>query len=179
MRANGSRGCAPDDRLREAIHRAQERMDCFVATLLAKTTNTASFYWLHFRSGSQDEGLRPSWGSASLRVSNHEATEEAATIQANRKTLYAISGGGAEGRTISRWIPPHSVHLMVQYSAPARPGMTRITARSASHCGQFDSTGAPWVGPPSNCHMGLPSGPVRMRAAVGCAASLRRARSAG
>src|SRR5258708_5315622 len=38
----------------QAIHRAQERMDCFVATLLAKTTNTASFYWLHFRSGSQE-----------------------------------------------------------------------------------------------------------------------------
>src|SRR5258708_655889 len=30
-----------------------------VATLLAKTTNTASFYWLHFRSGSQDEILIP------------------------------------------------------------------------------------------------------------------------
>src|SRR5258707_6551366 len=33
--ANGSRECAPDDRLRQAIHRAQDRMDCFVATLLA------------------------------------------------------------------------------------------------------------------------------------------------
>jgi hypothetical protein len=43
LRATGSRACAPDDRLREAIHRApQERllakeMDCFVALLLAMT----------------------------------------------------------------------------------------------------------------------------------------------
>ena len=28
--ANGSRECAPDDRLREAIHLAAQRMDCFV-----------------------------------------------------------------------------------------------------------------------------------------------------
>jgi hypothetical protein len=32
LRANGSRECAPDDRLREAIHlTAWARMDCFVA----------------------------------------------------------------------------------------------------------------------------------------------------
>jgi hypothetical protein len=37
LRANGSRECAPDDRLREAIHSRKERMDCFVATLLAMT----------------------------------------------------------------------------------------------------------------------------------------------
>jgi hypothetical protein len=37
-RANGSRECAPDDRLREAIHLARKgRMDCFVASLLAMT----------------------------------------------------------------------------------------------------------------------------------------------
>src|SRR5712664_2790121 len=39
LRANGSRECAPDDRLHEAIHLAAQRkkMDCFVATLLAMT----------------------------------------------------------------------------------------------------------------------------------------------
>jgi hypothetical protein len=37
LRANGSRECAPDDRLREAIHLAAQRMDCFVASLLAMT----------------------------------------------------------------------------------------------------------------------------------------------
>src|ERR1700704_873897 len=36
LRATGSRECAPDDRLREAIHGgASGRMDCFVALLLA------------------------------------------------------------------------------------------------------------------------------------------------
>src|SRR5487761_2580813 len=37
LRANRSRERAPDDKLREAIHRAARRMDCFVATLLAIT----------------------------------------------------------------------------------------------------------------------------------------------
>jgi hypothetical protein len=38
LRANGSRECAPDDRLREAIHRADTTvLDCFVALLLAMT----------------------------------------------------------------------------------------------------------------------------------------------
>jgi hypothetical protein len=33
LRANGSRECAPDDRLREAIHRATKvSLDCFVAS---------------------------------------------------------------------------------------------------------------------------------------------------
>ena len=31
LRATGSRECAPDDRLREAIHRAARKLDCFVA----------------------------------------------------------------------------------------------------------------------------------------------------
>src|SRR3954469_4652516 len=31
LRANGSRECAPDDRLREAIQRHAGRLDCFVA----------------------------------------------------------------------------------------------------------------------------------------------------
>jgi hypothetical protein len=36
LRANGSRECAPDDRLREAIHAAFDpRVDCCVALLLA------------------------------------------------------------------------------------------------------------------------------------------------
>src|SRR6185437_16801568 len=38
LRANGSRECAPDDRLREATHvTARGDMDCFVASLLAMT----------------------------------------------------------------------------------------------------------------------------------------------
>ena len=42
LRANGSRECAPDDRLREAIHgNAQSSLDCFVASLLAKMVWTA------------------------------------------------------------------------------------------------------------------------------------------
>jgi len=38
------------------------------------------------------------------------------------------AGDGAEGLTISRWIPPHVVHRIVQYSDPARPAMTRMIA---------------------------------------------------
>lgn len=41
---------------------------------------------------------------------------------------------------MSRWIPPQLVHRIVQYSQPARPGMTRMTTSPASHCGQLDST---------------------------------------
>jgi hypothetical protein len=42
LRANGSRERAPDDRLREAIHlAAQRKMDCFVASLLAMTYDSA------------------------------------------------------------------------------------------------------------------------------------------
>jgi hypothetical protein len=37
LRANGSRECAPDDRLREAIQSWREKLDCFVASLLAMT----------------------------------------------------------------------------------------------------------------------------------------------
>jgi hypothetical protein len=41
LRANGSRERAPDDRLREASQKLhQERMDCFVALLLAMTRNS-------------------------------------------------------------------------------------------------------------------------------------------
>ena len=32
LRANGSRECAPDDRLREAIQSPEYRLDCFVAS---------------------------------------------------------------------------------------------------------------------------------------------------
>src|SRR6202011_2844600 len=40
LRANGSRECAPDDRLREAIQATEKsEMDCFVASLLAMTAN--------------------------------------------------------------------------------------------------------------------------------------------
>src|SRR5712664_1655329 len=38
LRATGSHECAPDDKLREAIHLGpRKRMDCFVASLLAMT----------------------------------------------------------------------------------------------------------------------------------------------
>src|SRR6266576_3770130 len=37
VRANGSRECAPDDRLREAIQTSFVTLDCFVASLLAMT----------------------------------------------------------------------------------------------------------------------------------------------
>jgi hypothetical protein len=39
---------------------------------------------------------------------------------------YAVSGA-VEGLTISRWTPPQRMQRMVQYSAPARPGMMRRT----------------------------------------------------
>jgi hypothetical protein len=65
-------------------------------------------------------------------------------LDANRfplrlKTLYA-AGDGAATLTISRQIPPHFVHRIVQYSEPARPGMMRTTLRRASHCGQLVRT---------------------------------------
>jgi hypothetical protein len=31
LRATGSRECAPDDKLREAIQKAHQELDCFVA----------------------------------------------------------------------------------------------------------------------------------------------------
>jgi hypothetical protein len=37
LRANGSRECAPDDRLREAIQSHAQGLDCFVALVLAMT----------------------------------------------------------------------------------------------------------------------------------------------
>jgi hypothetical protein len=43
--------------------------------------------------------------------------------------------------TISKWIPPHRVHRRVQYSED-RPGMTRMTVRRASHCGQLERVAA-------------------------------------
>ncbi len=48
---------------------------------------------------------------------------------------------GGRGLMISRWIPPQRVHRMVQYSAPARPGMMRRTASEALQSGQFESAG--------------------------------------
>ena len=53
---------------------------------------------------------------------------------------YAVSGA-VEGLTTSRWIPPQRMHRMVQYSAPARPGMMRSTASAALQSGQFASVG--------------------------------------
>ena len=52
---------------------------------------------------------------------------------------------------MSKWIPPHLVHLIVQYSQSDRPAMTRRTASRALHCGQLESTVAEGdrVGPDS------------------------------
>jgi hypothetical protein len=54
---------------------------------------------------------------------------------------YQTVSGVAEGLMISRWMPPQRVHRMVQYSAPARPGMMRRTESAALQSGQFESTG--------------------------------------
>src|SRR3954447_23113625 len=54
-------------------------------------------------------------------------------------------------------MPPHFVHRSVQYSDD-RPGMMRNTTRSASHCGQLDSTaGAGEADLVSDSGMGAPS----------------------
>jgi hypothetical protein len=42
--------------------------------------------------------------------------------------------------TISRWIPPHRVHRIVQYSDPAFPAMTDRIASRALQPGQSDRT---------------------------------------
>jgi hypothetical protein len=44
LRANGSRECAPDDRLREAIQDLRQGVDCFVAALLAMTLDGPKFH---------------------------------------------------------------------------------------------------------------------------------------
>ena len=49
---------------------------------------------------------------------------------------YAVSGA-VEGLMISRWTPPQRVQRMVQYSAPARPGMMLRTESEALQSGQF------------------------------------------
>src|ERR1700750_2693908 len=43
---------------------------------------------------------------------------------------------------MSRWMPPQWVHRMVQYSAPARPPITRSTRSWPSQSGQLDRTSA-------------------------------------
>jgi hypothetical protein len=53
---------------------------------------------------------------------------------------HAVSGAVA-GLMISRWMPPQRVQRMVQYSAPARPGMMRRTESEALQSGQLESTG--------------------------------------
>ena len=53
---------------------------------------------------------------------------------------YAVSGA-VEGLMISRWTPPQRVQRMVQYSAPARPGMMLRTESEALQSGQFESSG--------------------------------------
>ena len=42
LRANGSRECAPDDRLRDAIQSSTERMDFFVASLRVRALSALS-----------------------------------------------------------------------------------------------------------------------------------------
>jgi len=51
LRANGSAQSAADDRpAKQSIKPPRDRMDCFVALLLAMTTNTKRLHWLHFES---------------------------------------------------------------------------------------------------------------------------------
>jgi hypothetical protein len=59
-------------------------------------------------------------------------------------------------------MPPHLVHLSVQYSDPDLPAMTRRIASGALHCGQLDSTAAEgdWVGSASVSSMGCGHFPV-------------------
>src|SRR5206468_7900811 len=59
LRANGSRECAPDDRLREAIQNRARTLDCFVAPLLAMTINFKPYPEEHAPACvSKDEGNR-------------------------------------------------------------------------------------------------------------------------
>src|SRR4051812_16439739 len=43
LRATGSRERAPDDRLREAIHAATKKMDCFAALAMTVETSDSNF----------------------------------------------------------------------------------------------------------------------------------------
>src|SRR5438445_9864925 len=58
--------------------------------------------------------------------------------EVGKRAADAVCYWGEAALTMSRWMPPQRVQRMVQYSAPARPGMMRSTARAALHCGQFD-----------------------------------------
>src|SRR6266852_782465 len=57
LRANGSRECAPDDRLREAIHaHAGEGMDCFVAEFIIGPAEGGT-RWLLAMTGNSQSGM--------------------------------------------------------------------------------------------------------------------------
>lgn len=56
--------------------------------------------------------------------------------------------------TILRWIPPHFVHRMVQYSA-LRPGIMRSTASWALQSGQLDAACGEGCGPGPVSHGGM------------------------
>ncbi len=80
------------------------------------------------------DGLRRRYRRQSLAADHAEGEPHAAGNGPSSSSLARY------GSRISRWMPPQSVQRMVQYSHPARPPITRSTARSPSHSGQFDST---------------------------------------
>ena len=79
---------------------------------------------------------------ASLRLS--------ADVSSADGTRYACDAA----LTILRWIPPHFVHRMVQYSA-LRPGIMRSTASRALQSGQLAAACDEGCGPGSVSHGGM------------------------
>ena len=61
---------------------------------------------------------------------------------------------GDAALTILRWMPPHFVHRMVQYSA-RRPAIMRSTASWALQSGQLDAACGEGCGPGSVSHRGM------------------------
>src|SRR6202007_1326412 len=67
-----------------------------------------------------------------------------------RQAALSCSGAGVRGLMMSRWMPPQRMQRSVQYSEPARPPITRITARLPGQSGQLERTrrrddGNEWV----------------------------------
>ena len=58
------------------------------------------------------------------------------------KAYAAVGEGDDAALTMSRWMPPHRMQRMVQYSDPARPAMTRNTRSWPSQSGQWERTEA-------------------------------------
>ena len=76
--------------------------------------------------------------AVSADVSKAEGIRNRPRAGQTQRSLSALAGPFL---TIARWIPPQRVQRMVQYSAPARPGMMRRTASEAPQSGQLDRAG--------------------------------------